>query len=329
MKSAIKIFVTLGIVVAIIWYLGGIDNIIKHLISSSPVWICIAFLIATLDRILMSFKWGLLLKSRGIEIPLFYNVKIYCSTMIWGMFLPSTVGADAIRAYIVSRTTGGTNEIVASIVVERMIGFLSSIILGLSGLFILNINKQIDNRFDPIWWLGSAVLSGAAVLFILSFSRTLFDKIYNLFPTKLRKTKIINRIESLHNTYLSYKASIKSVLVFFILTISEQLLTIIYIWSTAFAVNVDISLVFMIGVVPLTLLISRLPISIDGIGVFEGVFILLMALGDVSATEAVAIALIGRIIQTFAWIPWWASYSLQYRSLKPPMAQDSIKKSGY
>jgi uncharacterized protein (TIRG00374 family) len=249
--------------------------------------------------------------------------------MIWGMFLPSTVGADAIRAYIVSRTTGGTNEIVASIVVERMIGFLSSIILGLSGLFILNINKQIDNRFDPIWWLGSAVLSGAAVLFILSFSRTLFDKIYNLFPTKLRKTKIINRIESLHNTYLSYKASIKSVLVFFILTISEQLLTIIYIWSTAFAVNVDISLVFMIGVVPLTLLISRLPISIDGIGVFEGVFILLMALGDVSATEAVAIALIGRIIQTFAWIPWWASYSLQYRSLKPPMAQDSIKKSGY
>jgi uncharacterized membrane protein YbhN (UPF0104 family) len=98
---------------------------------------------------------------------------------------------------------------------------------------------------------------------------------------------------------------------FFALTLVEQLTTVVYTWCTARAVGADVGLVFMAGVLPLTLLVARLPISFDGIGVFEAVFIGLMSLGGVPAAQAAAVAVLGRVVQTLAWIPWWLAHSLE------------------
>jgi glycosyltransferase 2 family protein len=63
------------------------------------------------------------------------------------------------------------------------------------------------------------------------------------------------------------------------LTFGQQLLGVIVTWLTARGLGVDVGLLFMAGILPLTLLISRLPVSINGLGVFEGVFILLDIIG--------------------------------------------------
>jgi uncharacterized membrane protein YbhN (UPF0104 family) len=56
------------------------------------------------------------------------------------------------------------------------------------------------------------------------------------------------------------------------------------------------------------MLVARLPISINGIGVFEGALILTLSLAGVSASEAVAIAVMGRILDTVALLPWWLAF---------------------
>src|SRR5690606_37523882 len=90
-------------------------------------------------------------------------------------------------------------------------------------------------------------------------------------------------------------------------------------WLIAAALHVDVPLWFMAGVVPLSMLIARLPIALDGLGVYEGVFVLLMGLGGVSAAEALSIALVGRLIQTLAWPPWWFLYSIgNNNGMRPP-----------
>ena len=62
-----------------------------------------------------------------------------------------------------------SSNVVASIVVERMIGFISALLLGLIGLFILDQTGQLDPRFQPVWWMGGMMLGGGGNTYVWYF----------------------------------------------------------------------------------------------------------------------------------------------------------------
>jgi uncharacterized membrane protein YbhN (UPF0104 family) len=82
--------------------------------------------------------------------------------------------------------------------------------------------------------------------------------------------------------------------------------------------GIDVGMLYFAVALPLALLVSRIPISIDGIGVFEGMFIVLMSIAGLSAAQAVAIAVVGRILQTAVLIPWWMAFVITHRDLRTP-----------
>ena len=115
----------------------------------------------------------------------------------------------------------------------------------------------------------------------------------------------MQKLRQFHATYQAYRDNKRSLATFFGLTLSEQLGPIGHSWLVARSLGIDVGLPYIAGAVPLALLISRIPISIGGFGVYDGVFILLMSLAGVSATEAISISLVGRLMETGAWLPWW------------------------
>ena len=266
----------------------------------------------------MAFKWVVLLAGHRIHYPKIQAINVYCAASIYGLFLPTTLGADAMRAFIVAKKGYPANPIIASIVVERMIGFIASLLMGLTGWFILYQSQLLDQRFDPIWNSIGLIIGLGLAAFALSFSRRLFNGLFYFLPDKLARSKVALRLKSLHETYISFHAEKKVLLVFFLLTLVEQLLPVLGMFLIAFSVGADVSLIFMAGVVPLTLLISRIPISVEGLGVFEAIFATLMALGGIPAAEALTIVVISRILGILVLIPWWLAYAWQNGSMKPP-----------
>jgi len=131
----------------------------------------------------------------------------------------------------------------------------------------------------------------------------------------------MRRLHQFHSTYIAYKNDKKNMVIFFILTFIEQFMPIFDCWLIARGLGIDVGIAYIAGAVPLAMLISRLPISLDGIGVFEGVFILLMAFAGVTASEAVAISLAGRILQTASWLPWWMAYVGSTGEIRPPRSR--------
>jgi uncharacterized protein (TIRG00374 family) len=245
-------------------------------------------------------------------------MKIYCASMVWGTFLPATVGADVARVFSTRRMGLDSDVVVSSIIIERMIGFLSALVLGLLGLLLLSLYGSLDSRFDGVGWLGLLILGGATTLFAASFSQRAFRWIRGRVPSPLEKIALLQRLVHFHATYRLYSDDTKTLTQFVGLTFLEQLLPIVHSWLIARALGVEVSLIFIAGVIPLTILISRIPLSIDGLGVFEGIFILLMSLAGVLPAEAVAIAVIGRIIQTLSWLPWWLAHVLDTREFRVP-----------
>lgn len=318
MKLLLKLVVSFIIVVVIVWQLGGVGEVGRLMVNINPLYIILIFVINTSDRALMTYKWTLLLRGRGMHLPFLRGMKIYCASMIWGMFLPATAGADAIRAYNTSKNGINSNEVIASIIIERMIGFLSALLLGLLSFILL---RRLGNlkQFNYIWLTGIVMVSGAAITFSASFSERVFNFIHGYLLYRLRDLRIMQRMRELHMTYRNYQNEKGNLLRFFGLTFSEQFMPIFESWVIARGLGVEVSFLYMAGAVSLTLLISRLPISIDGIGVYDGIFMLIMSSIGVSPPQAIAITLTGRIMQTLAWLPWWIAHVIDNRSLRHPM----------
>ena len=105
---------------------------------------------------------------------------------------------------------------------------------------------------------------------------------------------------------------------FFGLTLVQQLMPILLLWLTAQALRIELGLLDMTGVVPLSFLISRIPVSISNLGVLEGIFMVLMSLGGVSAAESIAIVLAFRFLEMASWLPWWLAHVVGSGELRPP-----------
>ena len=301
----LKILVSVALMTGIVWKFGGLREIGRLMAGFAPMFVFLVLVLYQLDRALMTYKWTFLLRRRGMNLSLFRGMKIYCASMIWGMFLPSTVGADAIRALGTSRAGLDSQEVVASIVVERMIGFLSSLLLGLVSIVLLSRFGRFDEQFRIAWLGGGAVLFTATAAFVVSFSRRAFEILHDRILRRFRQNRIMERMRQFHFTYLSYREDKGTLSAFFGMTFAEQFMPILHAWLIARGLGIETGFLFFAGAVPLSLLVSRLPVSVNGIGVFEGIFVLLMSASGMSAAEAVAICLAGRILQTASWLPWW------------------------
>jgi uncharacterized protein (TIRG00374 family) len=165
----------------------------------------------------------------------------------------------------------------------------------------------------------------AAATFAVSLSDRFFTIIHDRLLSPLGRTRIVAKLREFHLSYRTYQRHKGELTLFFLLTFVEQLFLIVISWTIALALGVQVGWLVIAGSFPLALLVSRLPISLNGLGVFEGVFSLLMSLGGVSGADALAIALSGRVFQTLAWLPWWMADVIGARSFRAPVKPSEMR----
>jgi len=310
---------TLSIVLVVLLFTFVVDahEVMATLGRFGALYLVLAVVVVTLDRVLMTFKWTLLLRAQGYRLPLFQGVTIYCTSMVWGLALPTTVGADAIRAVMVTKRGFNGTDVVTSIVIERMVGFVLALALGLVSLAILRSLGVLDARFDRALYAGIALLIGVTVLLVAALDARLVSKVVARLPASVRDSKVMYYLERFAVAYRSLGGARSTIAKFSALTVLEQVFSVVFPWVLALGLAVPVGLLLLLGVLPISTLISRLPISFDGLGVFEVVFVGLLVLAGIDASAALAIAISGRVIQLFAFLPWWFVYVAQ-AGLRPP-----------
>jgi len=320
-NKLLRVAITLTLISVVFWQIGDVNQIFDVLGRIDPAITLVTLIVITLDRALMAYKWVYLLQGHGQMLPFFKGLKIYCASAIWGIALPSTVGADAIRAYLTTSFGLDSKTVITSIIVERMVGFIASLLLALISVGILSTQMNLGDKFDYLFMLAALFLFFSILAFATSFSNRLFVLTHEKILGRFRHKPIFGKLERLHQSYLNYALKKTELGAFFALTFMEQFFSFIVAWLIARSLHIDVGLMFMAGVIPATLLLSRLPISIDGIGVFDAIFVLAMAAAGVSPAEAVTIAFSARILQIIAWVPWWIAHMLENQQFKLKMPE--------
>ncbi len=286
MKHWMRISITVLACALLIIYVVDARAVLNTLMRCDPLWALVALGVFTLDRVLMSYKWGLLLAIRGYRVTLQERLMVYCSSMMWGLVLPSTVGADGIRILLVRRFGVRVDDALATILVERGLGFISALLMAVMSLLLLRFLVPDAAEYDVPLLIGIVSLLVAIGVLLLSFSSKAITSILRLLPRRAAQSSAARLLSRLHEAYRSLALDRRKLALFFILTVAEQLLMAVCYGLIALALQLSFNLVFLLAAVPLSILIARLPISIDGLGVYEGIFIGVMSLGGVHPDDS-------------------------------------------
>jgi glycosyltransferase 2 family protein len=315
--TSVRLAISLVLITCVVWWLGGLEKIVRTMGRISLPLAALVVILFMLDRALMTFKWLWLLRARGIRPRFLKAMRIYCASMVWGMFLPSTLGADTIRAVSVARIGINTNEVVASIVVERVFGFLSTLFVGLCSVLLLSLSGELESRFIVVWWAALIMIGGSLLALTTSLNKKLFHLIHDRILGRFHNNRVAAKLRQFHETYLAYRKHAGALVTFSMLTIGEQLVPVAGLWLIALALGIHLGVLPFLVAVPLSLLIARLPIGVYGLGTFEATFIFLLSESGLSGADAIAISFSGRILEILALLPWWSAHVICAGNIRP------------
>ena len=315
-KASYKRWVRFGLSVgllAVAFLAVDLGATFAELRGANPRWVLIGLGFTVVSRGLMSFKWNLLLRAKGLVVPYLETLRLYYVSSFLGLLLPATVGSDIARALMLRDDETGLADVASSIIVERLLGFLVLAVLAVpSAVAVL---AGVVGTAVPEW----VVIGVPSLLGLLSITGLLLSLTGR---ARALAAALVERLErgrfggagrrawKLFESYWLYREHGRTLAVFCILTVVEIATLIAWYYAAARSVGVEVPLGAFALTVPVITVLVRLPISFAGLGVMQGAFIFFLGLLGVPAEQGLAAGLVAQAIATVAVLPGGAMYGL-------------------
>ncbi len=290
--------------------LGQVVTVLRR----APIqWLLFILGLWTVDRLLMAAKWLVLLRALRINLSFIKLVRFYYQGTFVGTFLPSGLGGDLLRAYWVSRSTGATHEVYASLLMEKIIGFLSAVNWALLGAIVFGLHSLSETA--------TGLIGGLLIVFFLMngcFILSLQPRFQALTVrglARIPRFQFLNFFQRLIGAYLRFTKCRGTLVWNGFLTVCEHGLQLLIVLMMARSIGIEVDVIPFMAITAVHLLIYRLPISPDGWGVGEVTAIGLYGLIGVAPESGFALALLSHVLQMIVVLPGlWFLWSLGFDS---------------
>jgi glycosyltransferase 2 family protein len=282
-----------GTLVLVIWVLQQIDFAPLLTRLATMRWGVVGLLIGIglLDRFVTAWKWHVLLVATNLRLSLVEAFRIQMIATFFGSFLPTAVGMDAVRIYLVSKATGRTIDSVSASTVDRLLTVLGTFVVAGAAMVVAALGQGGDTPYWlillPMLFIATALLMTAGAHWtgsVRSISVRLFGDRVTAFAAKIYR--------SLHE----FRRRPGAVAACCALTVGSFAVRVLFVQVAAVALRVDVALAALALSLPVTWVALMLPISIGGLGLQEGAYLVALSSVGVEPVSAVAIALLDQIV---------------------------------
>ncbi|WP_333655430.1 lysylphosphatidylglycerol synthase transmembrane domain-containing protein [Dissulfurispira sp.] len=260
----------------------GTQTIINNMRALSPATFIAAVGIYITTTYLSSRRWNLLIPQDMETKGLF---SLYMIGSFFNAYMPGIIGGDAVKAYYLSKVLKEDNSTphthqsslsvaIASVFMDRYIGF--SALLAISIIAFPFGFKYLEGT--AVKWLMPLVLvafiSGSIIVLKFRFGERVkfLFRIYEYFQIYSRKRHIL------------FKAFLYSLVI--------QISGIVAIYILSKGISLNISFLSLLIFVPIIILISFIPVSISGIGLREGAFVIFLGTIGVPSDSAMTLSIL-------------------------------------
>ncbi|MEO8029745.1 MAG: lysylphosphatidylglycerol synthase transmembrane domain-containing protein [Gemmatimonadota bacterium] len=273
---------TLGLgILAIILARVDLSALTIRWTQRASIGVVLAIILLASAQALSAWRWKVLIGAAAP--PWRYLYRLYLTGAFFSLFLPTSVGGDAVRAVAVTQAIPDTGRAVGSVLLDRIVGMLALVLYTLLGLAVLpGLMTSLGNRLQwklPPWALAVGLLG--LVLVALAAYR---------WRTRLGKLgTVLQGIWSTLQTLLRDPARCAAALALG-LVVQAVYIGVWYTLSSALALPVPgLALLIMVPIVSLS---AMAPVTFSGIGIREGVWVLLLGQFGIVAADALGFSLL-------------------------------------
>ena len=253
----------------------------------------VALLLVSFALIWIScIKWGLFLRDRGVRISHARLFGLYLIGFFFNNFLPSSIGGDGVRAYMVGREIESQAASFASVVMERGTGVLALIFLAAS-LSLLE-PRLLANPIIAATVAGG--LTGAAIVIAVFFRPRLLQIAIHLVRLIPLLKGLATRVERLAGEVLRFRHRHRLLLLSLLLSGAFHLVAGLNVYVSCWSIGFAPPVLDILVITPVILLLTMLPVSPNNIGWWEWCFSVLLLSAGATAAEGLAVALTIRFV---------------------------------
>jgi uncharacterized protein (TIRG00374 family) len=287
-RNAVRIFVAVALTAVIVWR-SDPAAVLAATAGARASWLVVAVLLVLVDRSLMAYRWVVLVRvfEGADRVSLSTLLRVFFVSTFVGTFLPTSVGADAVRAYGLARAHTTAARSVASVLMDRLLGVLSLLIVALAGLIFARDLLRDSTVLAGIALTAMACIGGACAIYS---ERAAAAAVRLLAAVPLDAARrVATNLTSAVRTYAPRHGVLATVLAG---SIAVQVIRIVQAYSLGLALDLRVPFTAYVAFVPIILLVMLLPITVFGLGTSQLAFAALFARAGVPIGEAVALSLL-------------------------------------
>jgi uncharacterized protein (TIRG00374 family) len=319
-RRGVLVVLKVGVSLALLAYLLSTTDLAaltRRVRSGDPLLLGGALALYTLTLAVATWRWRLLLRALGYQATMGHLSASYLVATFFNNFLPSNVGGDVIRVRDSSRLTGSTTASLAVVAIDR--------ILGLGALYVLAVGAYVFG--------GRTVRGLAGALPALMALGVVFGVMAYVYvtPGVARRLMAVSgldglpwvreRFEVAQGAVHVYREQVAVLWTAFAASVAIQALVVFYYYEVALSLRIALPLSACFLVVPLCTLVQTVPISFNGWGIRESVFILYFRQLGLSRDSALAFSLVGAgliVILSLSGAVVWSSRATPPDAVPPP-----------
>jgi glycosyltransferase 2 family protein len=291
-KQAISMGLRIGVsVVMLVVLLARVpsfhwSDLVPRWTIATALWFGVAVALTLAGIVLSAMRWQKVLDALEIRTDLPRLVRHYLAGQFVSNVLPTTIGGDVLRVSRLSRDTGETPGTFASVVLERLTGWLVLPVITIVG-FTVNPGLRHLGTATRVA-LGLAVATLALLVGVLAAVAS--TRIGGRFAARDGWRRFAGAVHLGLARMRQHPAAAANVLA---TGFAYQLALVLAAVAAAQALGLrPAGLTALLAFFPAVLIAQVLPVSVSGLGVREGAFVLFLGPLGVAQQEAIALGLL-------------------------------------
>jgi glycosyltransferase 2 family protein len=301
-----------GVISALLLYLSlrgvNLGAVGKRLAELDLRWMTLTLFVLCAQMFLLALRWREIVVICGAELPRSTALRYIFIGQFFSQVLPSTVGGDAARIWLLARGNAGWSTATYSVLIDRVAGVSVLAILVIAGLpWTFNMIHDLTVRATLVL-IGFSALGGALVFLLLGFRHLPMMDRWWLTRHLATASRLTWR---LHRSYAGARVALFSFAI--------HLITAIVAWGSAVATHAAVDFMQILFLVWPVMLIATIPVSIAGWGVRESTMALAFSYAGLMQSDGLIISilfgLVNLAVGAIGSVIWVAS-GYRWRSVK-------------
>jgi uncharacterized membrane protein YbhN (UPF0104 family) len=259
---------------------------------ASLVWLLAALGVQALNVIAATWRWQLLLQAQGVKLKNRTLLGSYLVATFFNNFLPSNVGGDVIRIRDSAVAAQSKTLATTVVLVDRALGLMALVLIAAVGATAAA--RLYGSGASPIWpsWLWAFFVAGAAITAPVVYAPEGFGRLLQPL-TVVHPEWVGTRIDKLTATLSRFREHPAALAGCFGGAVFVQGLMVVFYLTIVYALKIPVTASELAVIVPISLVVQMLPVSVNGLGLREATFSFYFARLGLPIESAVLLSLMG------------------------------------